>query len=239
MDRSTTLAVRAAFLICIGGFRGARRCGSQEGWKEGLNALEEAVTRRCEELKKESYGTLLKLPLFGAAEARAETEPQSHQAPTVSSAPPTSPGNPAIRVLAGIFVLCILLALWGLYHERGVDLLSIAIAVGFIIAGIPYTIYVLYGNRPFLRLADRVVLSGYRPTEPSSDDPDRPKILGRQGFIAPQIDPQSDDALRVLVFGTVGMRWWPPGFWMVADGFTAKKDGSIEPLPFEVLDEYW
>ncbi len=113
------MAVRAAFLICIGGFRGARRCDeSREGWKEGLDALEEAVTRRCEELKKESYGSLLKLPLFGAAEARAETEPQSHQAPTVSSAPPTSPGNPAIRVLAGIFVLCLPLALWGLAVVR-------------------------------------------------------------------------------------------------------------------------
>lgn len=70
------------------------------------------------------------------------------------------------------------------------------------------------------------------------------RVLGRRASIVARrpgwpLDDDDDDVLRILVAGTVPMRWWPVGSWRVIDGFEIRQGQSSKRMPFELLDKYW
>lgn len=73
------------------------------------------------------------------------------------------------------------------------------------------------------------------------DDPtsEPATFLGRRGRLVRFADLRPDDSLRVIVTGFAPMLWWPPGSWMVIDGFSLQRGKEAEPLTIEVLDRYW
>ncbi len=73
------------------------------------------------------------------------------------------------------------------------------------------------------------------------DDPtsEPATFLGRPGRLVRFAELRPDDSLRVIVTGVAPMLWWPPGSWMVIDGFSLHRGEEAEPLTIEVLDRYW